>query len=69
MGARFAWDYEFPSQHDQIDCATADAYVLIALQPDFEVDLFFPFRVASSGEIIFIGADATEEAATTVVAG
>ena len=31
--------------------------------------MFFPFKVAPSGEIIFIKADATEDTATTVVAG
>ena len=47
--------------------ARPDATVSIAAQSD--VELLFPFKVASLGAIVFIGADATEDVATTVVAG
>ena len=66
MGARLGLRIPIAARPD---CATADTYVSAALQPDVEPELFFPSKVASSGEIIFIKADATEDTATTVVAG
>ena len=48
--------------------ARLDAYVSITVRPDVEVELHSPFKVASSAAIIFIGVDATEDAARTVVA-
>ena len=66
MGARFGLRIPIVARPD---CATADTYVSAVLRPDVEPELFFPFKVASSGEIIFIKADATEDTATTVVAG
>ena len=49
--------------------AQPDAYVSIAVRPDVDVELLFPFKFVSSTAIIFIGADAAEDALTTVVLG